>query len=67
MISVGDHRKHALYNICFRRAGVGIQWWDPLKAKSKKEWQTGLYIKQYHKDLKTAVLAETERLLHDTT
>lgn len=58
--------KYTLYDICFRAAGVGIMWFDETKrdlaGNPKSDWKVGLGIHRYHKDLRSALEGELDRL-----
>ncbi|MGD2072886.1 MAG: hypothetical protein PVG65_05310 [Candidatus Thorarchaeota archaeon] len=51
-----------VYNICFRNAGVAIMFYDDKLKQKGNEWQDGLYIDAYHKDIGSAINAEISRL-----
>lgn len=63
---VAYERKYTLYDICFRAAGVGIQWFDENKRDQagtpKSDWKVGLGINKYYKDLRSALEGELDRL-----
>jgi hypothetical protein len=55
-------KKHILYNICFRRAGVAIMWSDEARQKSPKDWNSALYIETYYPSIQDAVDGELKRI-----
>jgi len=54
-----------IYNICFRRAGVGIQYYDPPKDFKIKvgdnTWHQYLKVNKYHSTFGEAIDAEYKR------
>ena len=59
---VAEKKHQTIYEICFRRAGVGIVFYDDERVKNMVNWKNGLYVDSYHKDLETAIDAEISRL-----
>jgi hypothetical protein len=63
-----------IYNICFRNAGVGIQWHKSVEYPVKPmlvidnvrtgndSWKQGLYVEKYYPTLTEAIIEETKRL-----
>ena len=71
---------HMIYNICFREMGVGVQFYDPKRVRSRvNEYMTprdrkiqekqmideGLYLNAYHASVDEAIEYEIQRLLKD--
>lgn len=63
--SAAVKKKQTIYNICFRRAGVGILFYDEERMKDVSDWHNALYIDSYYTDLETAINAEITRLKGD--
>jgi len=61
LMTEGVKKRHILYNICFRRAGVAIEWCR-YELKNKKDWKESFYIHQYYPDIKEAIKQELERI-----
>jgi len=51
-----------IYNICFRNAGVGIQWYEEKRQGEHNDFKQGLVIYSYHPTFREAVSAEIKRL-----
>ncbi len=60
--NAAEKKKQSIYNICFRRAGVGILFYDEEQMKDVSDWHNALYIDSYYTDLETAINAEITRL-----
>ncbi len=70
---VGVEAGQVIYNICFRNAGVGIQWHKSIEYPVKPmlvidnirtnndSWKQGLYIEKYYPSLTEAIIEETKR------
>ena len=61
LMTEGVKKRHILYNICFRRAGVAIEW-SRSDLNQNKQWKETLYIDKYYDDIKTAINNELERI-----
>ena len=67
MRRLADHDGAQIYNICFRNAGVGIQWFEGKRApgwnpETLGDYKPGLVIYGYHENLSAALDAELDRL-----
>ncbi len=60
--NIAEKKGQSIYNICFRRAGVGILFYDEGRIKDISSWRDGLYVDSYYSDLETAINAEITRL-----
>jgi hypothetical protein len=65
LIRLGERLRLTVYNICFRRAGVGIMWCDHKKLEECGEgnYNQSLFVVRYYPTLRKAVDGEYERLL----
>ncbi len=63
LVPLAEANDFAIYNICFRRAGVAIQWSDmgKLQKIGLDRYSETLTIDRYHPDLRKAVQAEIKR------
>ena len=63
---LGEQRGFALYNICFRGAGVGIQWHPQnpgmINGEAAEDWRTRLVLAKYYPSLSKAIQGEIARL-----
>ena len=56
----------SIYNICRRKAGWAIQWYDEKRQGDSDKWKDGLIIYRYYDTLEEMVKGELERLGKDT-
>lgn len=64
LVQKGARLNLTIYNICFRRAGVGIMWCDQGKLTEfgEKNYERALFIAMYYPTLSKAVDGEISRL-----
>jgi hypothetical protein len=63
LLSLAEANDFAIYNICFRNAGVAVQWCDlgKLRKIGTDRYSETLMIDHYHPDLRKAIQAEIKR------
>lgn len=60
LIDLAEDNNAVLYNICFRNAGVGFQWYE--ENTENKTWKDGLVVHAYYPSLAEAMEGEFIRL-----